>query len=70
MKILTIFAAGLIILVIAILANALAQKLGLATWYDLLKSGTKITILEAVWLFIVYPFLLGFAAYVASKMFK
>lgn len=53
------YIAGLVILFLAILANAIANKLGLTTWYDLLTKKQKPTTLSILWLYIVYPLILG-----------
>lgn len=53
------YIAGLIILFLAIIANAVANKLELTTWYDLLTKKQKPTTLSIMWLYIVYPLILG-----------
>lgn len=55
---------GLGILITAILANALAGKLGLKSWYDVLTTlgaAQKPTLhsLDVLWLIVVYPLTLG-----------
>lgn len=53
---------GLIVLSVAILANIIAAKLGLKTWYDFLNSigdGSSLKLLDYLWLFAVYPLILG-----------
>ena len=53
---------GLIVLSVAILANIIATKLGLKTWYDFLNSignGSSLKLLDYLWLFAVYPLILG-----------
>ena len=72
MPIFKIYLAGLVVLAGAIVLNVLAGWLGLATWYDFLRSMTKIGVLEAIkalrvwdWLFllVIYPACLGAFAY-------
>jgi len=72
MVMLKIYLAGLVVLAGAIVLNVLAGWLGLATWYDFLRSVTQIGVLEAIkalgmwnWLFLllVYPACLGAFAY-------
>lgn len=65
-----IFIAGLIILVGAVLANFLAGLLGVTSWYDFLKKPKSAGFLDYLWLFIVYPLLLGLLAYLASLLFN
>lgn len=72
MTILKIYLAGLAVLIGAIVLNVLAGRLGLATWYDFLRSVTQAGIREATkalriwdWLFLlaIYPTCLGAFAY-------
>lgn len=71
---LNIFLSGVLILIVAMLANILATAVGLLTWYDFLKdiqgSGFLETIkntgyLSLIFLFLIYPFILGITAYYA-----
>ena len=75
-----IYFIGLFILITAILANILAVKLQLKTWYDLLNglANSKsywelITFKDSLWLFLVYPLVLGlgvvFANFIYLKLF-
>lgn len=66
-KIIFVFILGAGILIAAIILNFIASKLNLSTWYDFIKNPGKTTILSYVWLFIIYPFGLGLAAYLISK---
>ena len=60
---------GLCILLVAILANLLASKLQVQSWYSFLtewseKGGTvwgRLHIWDWLWLFLAYPVLLGLA---------
>lgn len=76
--ILKIYLAGLAILMVAIALNWLANLLHLATWYTFLNKVSEMSLAAAVqslraadllFLGLVYPFLLGLAAYlVFSKL--
>lgn len=67
MKIVIIFLVGLAILVAALLLNFIANKLGILTWYDFVSSPSKARFIDYIWLFVLYPFLLGATAYAAVK---
>ena len=57
-------------LFIAILINVLSSKVGLGTWYDLIKSPKDVSILTILWLVWLYPLTLGVSGYFAvSVMF-
>lgn len=71
-----IYFIGLFILITAILANILAVKLQLKTWYDLLNglANSKsywelITFKDSLWLFLVYPLVLGLGAVFANFIY-
>lgn len=53
------YIAGLVILFLAIVANGIATKLKITTWYDLLTKKQKPTSMSILWLYIVYPLILG-----------
>ena len=55
---------GVIILISAILANIIAAKLGLKTWYDFLNSigNSPLKLMDYLWLFGIYPLILGLSA--------
>lgn len=54
---------GLRILVVAIVLNVIASYIGLANWYDFLKNPEMyLTFEHLFYLFVVYPFTLGFVA--------
>ncbi|WP_073082038.1 DUF7672 family protein [Winogradskyella jejuensis] len=68
---------GISILIIAILANALAMKLGLKTWYAFIEfltaSGDReiiISIIDYIWLFILYPLTLGCGYWLGDKLYQ
>jgi hypothetical protein len=62
------FIVGYIILSIAILVNVLSSKVGLGTWYDLLKNPKDVSILSIIWLVWLYPLTLGLSGYIAVSV--
>lgn len=75
-QILFVFLTGIIILVGAILINAIASTMGITTWFsfiDMTKSdGLSSAFREAgflswIFLFIVYPLLLGSLAWIGFR---
>lgn len=65
MVIINFFIVGYIVLLIAILVNVLATKVGLGTWYDLVKSPKEVSVLTILWLVWLYPLTLGISGYFA-----
>jgi len=73
-----VYFTGLIILLSAILLNLISGKLGITGWYDFLNglanSGRKIfdslSVMDYIWLFVLYPFLLGCSVFLAEKLFR
>ena len=64
---------GLMILIIAILANFLATQLGLKTWYDFLNQwgkGDALSLKDGLWLFVLYPLILGFSLLIGNMLWK
>ena len=64
---------GLMILIIAILANFLATQLGLKTWYDFLNqwgNGDALSLKDGLWLFVLYPFILGCSLLIGNMLWK
>lgn len=68
-KIFTVFVIGISILVVALILNYLAAKLNISTWYDFVKNPKDTGLLSYLWLFVLYPFGLGLAAYITMKFF-
>lgn len=71
-----VFIAGWAILIAAIVLNIIALRLGLTAWHVLLEDAAKTNFMEAflrtnliskVFLLIIYPLLLSFAAMVIFK---
>jgi hypothetical protein len=65
MELIKLYITGLMILVIAILANFLATQLGLKTWYTFLEginNGQSLSLKDGLWLFVFYPLSLGGSA--------
>ena len=63
------FIYGWIILIVAILVNIIAKKIGLLTWYDYLVFKKSIGLLDGVFMFVVYPLIFGAIIYLL-KMIK
>jgi hypothetical protein len=72
MLLLKIYIAGLVVLFAAVILNLLANVLGVATWYSFLAQAGQqgfvaavrsLNGFEIVFLAMLYPFLLGLAAY-------
>jgi len=68
LKIIFILILGVGILAAALVLNFLAGKLSLSTWYDFVKDPGQTSFLSYIWLFVLYPFGLGLAAYLISKV--
>lgn len=67
---LSIFIVGISILIGAILLNILSNFLGFMNWYDLFlnfKNISNIKIDNLIFLFLIYPFALGYVAYFIYK---
>lgn len=71
-----VYFIGLFILITAIIANVIAAKLKLKSWYALLdglaNSSTLsdlLTLKDSLWLFILYPLILGLGAVVANLLY-
>ena len=65
-----LYIVGVLILSGAILANIIATKLNLKSWYDLFLGvsensdyWSQIRIIDFLWLIIFYPIFLGLSAY-------
>ena len=73
MELIKFYFTGLVILVVAILANFLAAQLGLKTWYDFLNqsgSGNALNFKDGIWLFILYPIILGCSTLLGNVIWK
>lgn len=72
---LKIYITGLLILVSAIVINVISQAIGLLGWYGFLTRLAEegrlalksIRLLDYVWLFFGYPFLLGLTVWLADR---
>ena len=65
MELIKLYVIGMVILVVAILANFLATQLGLKTWYaflEVMNSGQNPNLKDGLWLFVFYPLSLGGSA--------
>jgi len=72
-----IYVIGILILLGAILANLIATKLNLKSWYDLFLGlsensnyWNQIRIIDVIWLIFFYPLSLGFSAYIGNMIYQ
>ena len=73
-----IYIIGICILIIAVLANIVADKLGLQTWYTFLNGIStnfdttikNLRFFDGVWLFVVYPVFLGLGYVLGTKLYQ
>ena len=73
MELIKLYVMGFTILIIAILANFLATQLGLKTWYDFLNqwdNGDALSLKDGLWLFVLYPLILGFSLLIGNMLWK
>ena len=70
MLLIKIFVIGVGILIGAIVLNLVADKLGLASWYQFLQKPAGTSIASYLWLFVVYPLGLGVLAYYLTQLIK
>ena len=73
MELIKLYVMGLMILIIAILANFLATQLGLKTWYDFLNqwgNGDALNLKDGLWLFVLYPLILGCSLLIGNMLWK
>jgi hypothetical protein len=67
---------GWVVLVAAILFNVVVQKLGIMGWYDFLNGLVsdgrgifrRVRFIDHLWLWLLYPLLLGFSARAGSQL--
>jgi hypothetical protein len=69
-KVLQIILMGYIFLVIAIIINFIAFNLSISTWYDFFSFQVDLTFIDYLYLFIIYPTLLGSLIYFLNDFFK
>ena len=78
-RILTVFAVGASVLVAAVIANIIAAWIGVIAWYEFVEVIGEQGFLNAfgeaglssiVFLFLIYPLILGTAGYYSSSYFK
>lgn len=67
MEILNYLVVGWAVLIVAIVLNYIALKLGIKTWYEFTKEPGGTNLLSYAWLFGIYPLALGLTAYVVSS---
>lgn len=72
-----IFIIGWVILIVALIVNGVALKIGIDTWYsfagEISRTGFKKAFLNTsffakVFLFVLYPLILGVSAWAASRI--
>ena len=68
---------GFFILTGAIISNLFAPKIQLKTWYDFLQGilvslsfWNQVSFKDLVWLFFIYPFLLGLSAQAGNFIYQ
>ena len=63
---------GWIILIVAIVANALVDVIGLKGWYEFLSENSmrKTRFVDYLWLFVLYPCILGGGVWLANTIIK
>ena len=75
---LRIYIIGISILLIAIIANVLVDKMGLSTWYDFgpdffknpINSIKEVGFFSFLWLFILYPIVLAMGYVIGDKLYS
>ena len=77
MNVTRLYVIGILILLGAILANIIATKLNLKSWYDLFLGvsensnyWSQIRIIDFLWLILIYPLSLGFSAYIGNTIYQ
>ena len=77
MNVARLYIIGILILLGAILANIIATKLNLKSWYDLFLGvsensnyWSQIRIIDFLWLILIYPLSLGFSAYIGNIIYQ
>ena len=77
MNVARLYIIGILILLGATLANLIASKLNLKSWYDLflgvsesINYWSQIRIIDGIWLIIIYPLYLGFSAYIGNIIYQ
>ena len=75
---LKLYIIGWSILIIAIVANVVAEKIGISTWYDFGSqffnqdslTFKEIGVINLLWLFIIYPIILSFGYIIGEKIYS
>ena len=74
---LRVYIIGVCILLIAIIANVIVEKIGLSTWYDFgpqfFKRGfiviNEVGLFSVIWLFILYPLVLALGYIIGDRIY-
>ena len=78
-SLLKIFSTGVWVLIFALIANFLATKFGINTWYgfvnDITRSGLVTalinqTVLDIIFMFLIYPLILGLPGWIYFSFLK
>jgi hypothetical protein len=69
MIVLKLFLMGIVLLIGAIVLNAIATKLSIKTWYDFIQDPGGTNVVSYLWLFVIYPLCLGLLAFAGQKLF-
>lgn len=71
--------AGYIILIAAIIVNVIALRFGVTTWYPFLdevgklgftKAFIEVSLISKIFLFIIYPLILGVSAFIILRSIR
>lgn len=74
--VLKILLCGYVVLISAIVINILALRIGITTWYPFLnevgklgfiKAFIEISLISKIFLFIIYPLILGLSAFIILR---
>ncbi len=72
-RILSLYCLGLFVLLGAIFLNFISSYLGLMNWFDFLQKTNpinEVVLIDAIWLFIIYPTCLGLLTLALATVFK
>ncbi len=75
---LRIYVIGLIILIVAIIANLIISNLDIISWYNFINlisengisAFKRLSFLDYLWLFVAYPILLGLGFWIGDSAYK
>ena len=75
---LRLYIIGIFILLVAIIANLIAQRLAISTWYDFAHQLSikgfsvikEVGLIGCFWLFVFYPLVLSLGYIIGDKVYK